>query len=59
MNNMISKVLKLISVNLGGLPKKLANASMYFSASLVQVVVGLILSPILSLHLGHRDFAIV
>jgi len=59
MNNMISKVLKLISVNLGGLPKKLANASMYFSASLVQVVVGLILSPILSMHLGHRDFAIV
>lgn len=32
---------------------------MYFSASMVQVLVGLVLSPILSVSLGHRDFAVI
>lgn len=41
------------------LSKKSVNLSLYFVASLAQMVVGLILSPILSVYLNHRDFAII
>lgn len=39
--------------------KRSLNISLYFMASMVQTVVGLVTSPIISKSLSHRDFAIV
>ncbi|HOF59039.1 MAG TPA: oligosaccharide flippase family protein [Candidatus Cloacimonadota bacterium] len=59
MKKLLSRLTGFLALNTTNIKQRILNASMYFSASLVQVVVGLILSPILSMHLGHRDFAIV
>lgn len=50
---------KFFQTSFKQLASRSANISLYFLASIAQVVVGLVLSPILAVHLKHRDFAIV
>lgn len=47
--------MKIISSNWA----RAKNMSLYFLASLLHLVFGLLLSPILSVNLNHRDFAII
>jgi len=39
--------------------KRIANVSFYLAASMIQLIIGLVTSPMISKALTHRDFAIV
>lgn len=52
-------ITKFFQTSFRQLASRSANISLYFLASIAQVAVGLVLSPILAVHLNHRDFAIV